>query len=207
MTDTYLLWQNTSLSRQKYACHDKSFVAKKKKLSQQNILVTRKLLSQQQQKILTTSILLSWQTHVCHDKTHLLAWQKYVCQDKSFVSTNTCTFVTTKDMLCHDKHTFVTRNMCLSRQIFCRDNNNTCGSCCQRYSVTCDWRTLGTTTEIQGGSCWLRQIQTWIEQFICFHEQNYYGQNYVSDTGKKGCCLLECDKNNKFTKIWNKTDC
>ena len=69
------------LSRQKYGCRDKQFVAKKC-LSRQNCCHD-KYLSRQ-------NYVLSRQTRVCRDKTRLLSRQKYGCLDKSFVVTNTC---------------------------------------------------------------------------------------------------------------------
>ena len=73
------------LSRQKYGCRDKQFVAKKICLSRQNCCCD-KYLSRQNY----VCILLSRQTRVCRDKTRLLSRQKYGCLDKSFVATNTC---------------------------------------------------------------------------------------------------------------------
>ena len=75
---------------------------------------------------------LSTQTCVCCDKTHLLSWQKYACHDKTFVATNTCTFVVTKDMFCHDKHMFVMTKVSLVWQNLFGDKNDTCGSSHQR---------------------------------------------------------------------------
>ena len=55
-------------------------------------------------------------------KTYL-SWQKHACRDDKHI------FVVTKVLLwkicrvCCDKLTFVTTNMCLSRQIFCRDKS------------------------------------------------------------------------------------
>ena len=65
------------LSRHKYACRDKSFVAKKLYWSRKNICLAK-------------SILLLRQTRVCRDKTRLLSRPKYACRDKTFV------FVATK---------------------------------------------------------------------------------------------------------------
>ena len=136
--------QVSFLSRQKY-CRDKhtSFVATKVCLLRQNDVCRGKYLSRQthvciiggsRNKYHTCS---SRQTRVCRDKTRLLSRQKYACRDECFVGTYTCLFVATKDKIMfvaiktfgRGKHTFVaTKDVCLSRQYFCRDKNDTCGS-------------------------------------------------------------------------------
>ena len=101
---------NMCLSRQ-----NTSFVATKVCLSQQNIFVATKLF---------TTICRDKQ--FCRDKrdkTRLLLRQNYA--SIIFVATNTC---------CRDK-SFVTTNIILSRQTFCRDKNDTCGSSRQLYSL------------------------------------------------------------------------
>ena len=72
-------------------------------------------------------------------KKNFFVSTKYFCRNKSLVTTKIILllekfshamyiFVATKDVLCRNKHMFVATNMCLSRQNFCRDKNDTCGS-------------------------------------------------------------------------------
>ena len=86
-----------------------------------------------------SSVILS---HTCK---HIIggSCRKYhFCCDKSFVATNfvlillqqkfCCgkyTFVTTKDVFCHNKHMFVAANTCLSLRKFCHNESDTFGSC------------------------------------------------------------------------------
>ena len=119
------------LSRQKYACRDKTFATTNISLLQQIFVMTNIILLRQ---------VLSRQAYFCSDKTHLLSWQKYACHDKHvFVATYICVyvcvlsqqkyFVMTNIILSwQNKHTFVTTNMCLPWQKFCCDKYHTCGS-------------------------------------------------------------------------------
>ena len=59
-------------------------------------------------------------------KVSVLWRQNYVCRAKNMFDKHT--FVATKDVFCRNKHVFVATNMCFSRQRFCRDKNDTCGS-------------------------------------------------------------------------------
>ena len=88
------------LSQQKYACCDKTFVTRKTK----------------------TKILMSQQAYFCHDKRCVLLQQtcvmtKVSLSQQNFLATKFCLswqiFVATKN---HDKHTFVTR-----KDMFCHD--------------------------------------------------------------------------------------
>ena len=97
------------LSRQKYACRNKSFVATKSCLLRQNIFVTTNICHNKHNFVATTFLL--WQTRVCRDKTRLLSWQNYV--SIIFVATNN--FAMTK-VLSRQKTCFVMTNTCLSRQ-------------------------------------------------------------------------------------------
>ena len=74
--------QVSFLSRQKYACRDKTYFCHDKSFVATNIILSR-------QTFFATSLLLSQQTRVCRDKTRLLSRQKYACCAKN---------------LCHDKH-------------------------------------------------------------------------------------------------------
>ena len=87
----FVMFKNTCLLWQKF-CHDKhTFVATKVSLLQQNFCHDK--------------IMFLWQIFVA---TKLLSWQRYVCHDEH-------TFVTAKDMFCHDKrvchnkHVFTTK--------------------------------------------------------------------------------------------------
>ena len=104
------------LSRQKYACRDKRFVATKLCLSRQK-----------RRRIVTTKMIHVFVAtkHVfCRDKT-ILSRQNYACRDKHvFVATNIChdkrfvatsiLFLAIKDVFCRDKHVFVATKL-LSR--------------------------------------------------------------------------------------------
>ena len=140
------------LSWRKYACRDKTFVATKLCLSQQQKLswhifvaintclsrhkfvMTSILLLRQKTCFVTTNTCLSRQTYFCVTKVCLLqqifvvtkiglSWQRF-CRDKH-------TFVTTKDFFCHDKHvffrdkTFVVTKMIL----MAAPTNNSFGGC------------------------------------------------------------------------------
>ena len=101
MTNTCLLWQNTS------------FVARKVCLSWQNFF---------------WQTFLSWQQFCCDKLTFVATNRCLSWQNTSFVVTKVClsqqnyfvachskhTFVATKDMFCRDRHVFVMTNMCLS---------------------------------------------------------------------------------------------
>ena len=105
------------LSQQKYACRDKTFVETKLCLSRQT----------------HAKVDLSWQ-NFCQDNIMLVATN--VCPDKTFVPTKIClsrqtfyhkkhTFVTTKDVFCHDKHVhmFVATNTFVTTKLFSWQND------------------------------------------------------------------------------------
>ena len=87
------------LSWQKYACHKKSMPAATKSMLRQNYVAT----------------------NICGNKRFVMA--KIFLPRQTFCHKDKHTFVTTKDVLCHDK-THV-----------CRNRNDTCGSNCQWYSL------------------------------------------------------------------------
>ena len=125
------------ISRQKYACGNKTSVVADTFLSQQSLsrqifLVTNIILLWEM--FVMTSLLLSWQACVYHNKTCLQLWRKCACHDKSFVATDTC-LSRQKFCFCHDKHHFVVTSfivasillswqmMCLSSQTHVCHNN------------------------------------------------------------------------------------
>ena len=104
--------QVSFLSRQKYACRDKTFAATKICSSRQNIFVATKLLSRQ--IFVATKLCLSRQMFVIFFAAAKVCLSRQnVCHDKHvFVATNIDRekrFVATKDY-------FVVTNTCLSRQ-------------------------------------------------------------------------------------------
>ena len=97
------------LLRQNF-CRDKNTCLSRQNTSfgrEKSMLLATKCLSRQ------TRVYLSWQKF----------WKdKQFCRDKRFVATNIHMFVATKDVICRDKHVFVTP-----------DKNDTCGSSRQWY--------------------------------------------------------------------------
>ena len=77
------------LSRQRYACREKTFAATKACLSRQNILVKSNI--PHDKHVFVTTKVLSRQAYFCHDKDGLR-----VCRNKY-------TFVVTEDVFCRDK--------------------------------------------------------------------------------------------------------
>ena len=111
-TNTHLSWQSTSLSQQKYACCNNTFVTTQKYISE--LLSMTNICCIMQVFVMTKTKVLLWQAYFCHDKRHVLLWQTHVCRDKSKL-------VATKDFqfhvnFCHDKIMFVVTNTCLSQQ-------------------------------------------------------------------------------------------
>ena len=133
VTSILLLWQKmcfgatkTCLSRQKWACRDKSFVVTKLCLLLQIFVVTKLLSWQKDAKAYfchDKRCVLSRPKHVCHDKsklvvTKVLSWQNYVCCYKYLSWQNFCCnksmFLATKVLswqayFCHDKRRVLSR--------------------------------------------------------------------------------------------------
>ena len=99
------------LSRQKYACREKTFVATKLCLSWQNIFVATKRLSQifVTTNVFVTTKVLWWQAYFCRDKRHVLSWQICVCHNKSklFVTK----VLSQQNYVCCDKSFVATKMM------------------------------------------------------------------------------------------------
>ena len=98
--------QVSFLLRQKF-CHDKRVCWDK------HVFVTTKQVFCCNKSMLVTTKFSSWRTRVCRDK------HNFVTTDKVFVSTKT--FVVASILLLQQK-------TCLSKQNFCCDRNDTCGS-------------------------------------------------------------------------------
>ena len=100
------------LSRQTYACCNKTSVAKKKCLSRQNIFITTKVLLQQN--------FLSRQAYFCYDKQVFVATKVSLLRQTS-VTTKTCLpqqkFWSNKNVCCNE--TFVITNILLLQQKMC----------------------------------------------------------------------------------------
>ena len=82
--------QVSFLSRQKYACRDKTFRATNTCLSQQicvstNILSRQNIFCRDKHNFVSTKVL-SRQAYFCCDKRRLLSRQTRVCRDKTFVA-------------------------------------------------------------------------------------------------------------------------
>ena len=110
-------------------------------------------LSRQKKNCGDKTRLLSRQKYACRDKIMFVAIN--ICREKTFVATNIYrnkhNFVATsillsrqklcfvfvakksrdKHIICQEKHIFVALNICLLRQNFWRDKNDTCGTSCQ----------------------------------------------------------------------------
>ena len=85
---TCFVMTNTFLSRQKYACRDRTFVTTNISLSQQKLCCDKHICHNKHNFVMTE--VLSWQAYFCCDKRHVLWWQTCVCHDKHmFVTTKT----------------------------------------------------------------------------------------------------------------------
>ena len=107
------------LTWQKYACCDKTFVTTKLCLLRQNIFVATYICRDKQSSV-ATRILLSWQNMSFVATKVSLSRQKFcrdkiICYDKclsqQIVGLGKHTFVTTKNVFCHDKHVFVSTKL------------------------------------------------------------------------------------------------
>ena len=79
LQQNFFVCQQVCLLQQKYAYHDKTFVATKLCLLWQIFVVTNMF-------VMTNKILL-WQAYFCHNKGHVLSRQTHVCHNKTFVMT------------------------------------------------------------------------------------------------------------------------
>ena len=116
------------ISRQKYACCNKTFVVADTFLSQQNL---------SQQIFLVTNIILLWE-NFCHGKLTFVMTNMCLSQlNMSFVMTKVClsrqqfcsdrhVFVMTKVFFCHDKHNFVVTKVLLWQAYSCHDKRCVC---------------------------------------------------------------------------------
>ena len=115
MTKVCLPWHN-------YVSRDEPFVLTNTCLSWQRFcldkhtFVATKDVFCHDKSTLVVAKLLSWQYSVCWGKN--LLWQKFCCEKHNFFHGKTC----------HDKHTFV-----MTKEVFCPDKNDTCGSSRQQY--------------------------------------------------------------------------
>ena len=94
------------------------------------------------------------------------------CHKYHFVATNKCLsrqalFVATKEVFCLDKHVFVATEVSLSRQNFCCDKNDTCGSS-RQYKTRGGMQTPSTDLRHPssnfGGRCRKAMLGVWVER-------------------------------------------